>query len=816
MACEPRRDIPQSLKSKCSARMVPTLSSLTFKVLKSTIPLEVKQHSKQAYRLGKKFVKTDRRRIFLDTCVQEGVIPKFLQFKVPENVTHQKHLFRKSQCKELYRLKHLAVKDTESARKSFADYLSTIPVHQRTCIQSIVDFELAKVRKAIARVQHKKIEWLKVKSVPLKVKSAANYRKNTSVINLSSQSLTDSELEILKMGLSMCWPRPKLFLPLEKSEAESVAYQLKKRGILNDDLVYQMQSAFKCYFKKSNVSKSTANSLKVLKKLSSNKSLYISRFDKGNGIVVDDKAKYLEKMNDFLSDHSKFVNYVPCRRSSKDPFILEEDRFNRKINTLNAKFHLPEFILKQIKAKGSQPARLYGLPKVHKNAVDPPYRPILSMKNSYLSNLSVWLDNLLKPLLPKRFNIKDTFDFVDSVKQLNRISGVMCSFDVTNLFTNIPCTRTINHIISTIDSTNLPVDKSCLRELLNLACKDILFSFNGDLYRQVDGMPMGSNLGPTMAAFAMDMLESQFDSFKGTKPIFYRRYADDCFLVFHSESEINHFFDFVNGLDSNIKFTKELEINNSISFLDTKITKLNDGEIRISWHVKDTNTGLYIPNSAYAPKRYKFSAIRSLLYRAKRICSDDNAYNEALSRITSMFVSNGYDVELIKTINRSVKIMKEKKQDASVNFVAWSLPYIAENYSAFCDKIKKINKAIIDHDVQIRPVFKISRTRDFFSNKDKVSQNLKSHCVYRFKCGHCEKVYYGETSRHLETRMDEHLKGQPSPSEVSLHVHEARKSDFSVIATTRNHKVLESILIKSSSESVLNARETSVPLILNL
>ena len=153
-----------------------------------------------------------------------------------------------------------------------------------------------------------------------------------------------------------------------------------------------------------------------MKTLAKNKDIYIVKFHKGNGIVIEAKQKYL-KMNDILSDRKKLNRYIPCKRSSKDPFILEEDRFNRKINELKAKFQIPDDIRKQIKAKGSQPAHMYGLPKVNKNKQNPPYRPILSMKNSYLSNLSIWLDTILKPLIPKKYSVNDTFDFVDSVKK---------------------------------------------------------------------------------------------------------------------------------------------------------------------------------------------------------------------------------------------------------------------------------------------------------------------------------------------------------------------------------------------------------------
>ena len=150
--------------------------------------------------------------------------------------------------------------------------------------------------------------------------------------------------------------------------------------------------------------------------------------------------------------------------------------------------------------------------------------------------------------------------------------------------------------MSTIDFNSFRISVPRFKELLLLACSNILFSFNSSLYRQVDGMPMGSNLGPKMASFAMDMLESKMDTFVGNKPVFYRRYVDDCFLIFNRKEGIKIFFVFLNSLDDDLQFTVEMEVDNNICFLDTKISNSRDGTLSVSWYIKDTNTGIYIPS----------------------------------------------------------------------------------------------------------------------------------------------------------------------------------------------------------------------------
>ena len=169
-----------------------------------------------------------------------------------------------------------------------------------------------------------------------------------------------------------------------------------------------------------------------------------------------------------------------------------------------ANSNIDKEVYNKIHSTGAQPARLYGLPKIHKSKTDPKYRPILSMPNAYCTKLTKYLDSLLKPFIPTEFSIKDTFDFVEKIRQFQLPErNYIISFDVTSLFTNIPLDATIQFICDFIPENALPISKTALSRLLYLSCKDILFSFDEQLFIQHDDMCMGSNLGPTMASFAM-------------------------------------------------------------------------------------------------------------------------------------------------------------------------------------------------------------------------------------------------------------------------------------------------------------------------
>ena len=77
---------------------------------------------------------------------------------------------------------------------------------------------------------------------------------------------------------------------------------------------------------------------------------------------------------------------------------------------------------------------------------------------------------------------------------------------------------------------SLNITKSDLIELLRIATKHQLFQFEGNLYQQVDGVAMGSPLGPLMANAFMCNIEKQLET-ETKMPDIYKRYVDDTLSV---------------------------------------------------------------------------------------------------------------------------------------------------------------------------------------------------------------------------------------------------------------------------------------------
>ena len=158
----------------------------------------------------------------------------------------------------------------------------------------------------------------------------------------------------------------------------------------------------------------------------------------------------------------------------------------------------------------------------------------------------------------------------------------MISFDVESLFTNIPLEETCNIILESLYPNNNTIvnglSRKQFKELLSLTTGNSYFLFNKKLYQQIDGVAMGSPLGPTLANIFMCHLESIIFSNCPTqfKPVFYRRFVDDTFALFNDRDQAKLFLDYINSVHPNIKFTCESEHNHSLNFLDLTIRKLNN------------------------------------------------------------------------------------------------------------------------------------------------------------------------------------------------------------------------------------------------
>ena len=500
-----------------------------------------------------------------------------------------------------------------------------------------------------------------------------------------------------------------------------------------------------------------------MKQLGNDSSIVVLKPDKGNGVVLLDRSDYDAKMCSILSDSSKF------KLLSEDPLRItqkREENLRSYLRGLKNNGTLPNSVYDHLAPCGTNPGRLYGLPKVHKPNY--PLRPILSAVKTVSYNLAKYLVPILQTISHNEFTLTDSFDFVSQLHGLHLPQQVcLASFDVCSLFTMIPLSETLDICIAQLFPQGVNsvsgLSPSQFRRLLEFSVYDNHFLFNGKLYDQVDGVAMGSPLGPVLANAFLSFHESQWLNSCPVefKPLFYRRYIDDTFAVFKSVSHVHKFLNYLNSKHPNMKFTVEVENSDKcLPFLDVSVCH-REGKFSTEIFLNKTFTGLYMQFDTFLPYQYKTGLIRTLLYRAHRICSGYEAVHKEFCFISNALCGNGFPRALLDKFIRqfwnriyvspAVETLTVKKP-----VVVMCLPFMGKFSFDLRKRILEIVKRSypqIDLRIVFRPVFRLS---SLFRVKDRIPTSLRSCVFYLFTCGGCNATYIGKTKRHLATRIAEH------------------------------------------------------------
>lgn len=137
---------------------------------------------------------------------------------------------------------------------------------------------------------------------------------------------------------------------------------------------------------------------------------------------------------------------------------------------------------------------MYGLPKVHKDGTS--MRSIVSAIGYPSYNLAKELARILTPLAGNTsHSVKNSSAFVERVSVMElEARGRLVSFDVTNLFTQVPVDEALEERLSVDDTlterTSIPAPQ--LTKHIEICLQTTFFQFQDTFYEQLDGAAMGS------------------------------------------------------------------------------------------------------------------------------------------------------------------------------------------------------------------------------------------------------------------------------------------------------------------------------------
>jgi predicted GIY-YIG superfamily endonuclease len=702
--------------------------------------------------------------IFLKNCSDQKLVPSFCKVKLANG--------RGLSQKELYALEskvlflEIQVKHRNKAQlgKAYKHLVQIV----RSNVSFITYISILKLIRSAASYQNDVVQVRHATKLSNLIGNTDNdaYFLDTDkiVVNLSKVNFSNTEVNILSRGLAYSIPPQQLNNLEIRTSFECFYRQLLTN--LRTGCINRLKQRLKglCYtyiygYRNSEFHNLSKEELQSFKSLCKRRDVVFCKPDKGNGVVIMDKDDYVQKVQSLISDKKKF------KLLKDDPTEPRESSLQKFLRYLKNTGAISEETLNKVRPCGSNPSRIYGLPKLHKP--DVPLRPIVSGIGSYTHKLAKHLADILKPIATNKYTVKDSFTFTNDIFSLSDIP-FMCSFDIVSLYTNIPVNETIDICLSKLFyETDLVsnLTKMQMKKLLVFCLKQNHFSFEGQYYDQIDGVAMGSPLGPILAnIFMAHFEENALSKYTGNPPIVYKRYVDDIFLTFNDRDDCELFYDFLNCQHKCMKFTLEIEKDNSLAFLDVLVSRSDDGNISTSLYRKETFSGLYLKFDSFVPHHFKKNLVSGLLNRTWKICSSREIFNKELDTIKNLLKSNGFPS---KFLNRQIQRFLRLKLSTNFKFpnfgpekktIFISLPFCGQNSTKLNRQLSRIIDSIAPW-AKMNIVFKPSSRFQSLSKLKSVIPILnKSNVIYKINCKNCKDFYIGLTTRRLHKRLHEHKK----------------------------------------------------------
>ncbi|KAI8507908.1 hypothetical protein Bbelb_141480 [Branchiostoma belcheri] len=615
--------------------------------------------------------------------------------------------------------------------------------------------------------QKTKFDRLQQKKTISAADSDPNWRSNSSepktttqaktderwVKNLSSHTLTEPEKSLLSKGLNFAVAPDKIPSIDIVTETESAIRRARLPQRQAEALRTKVATTLKV--SKPPTSNITREERTALKDLATNQDILILPADKGRCTVVLDREQYDRKVQDLLGDKD---TYTPLK---KDPTNKFKGKISSALKKLQTEGVLDRPTYLKLNPTTEQPPAFYGLPKIHKQSV--PLRPIVSSIGSVTYELAGFLAKILGPLVGKsQHHVQNSADFVNKIKDIHvEDDETITSYDVCSLFTSIPPKEAVSVVREALeaddtlaDRTNLSVDQVC--ELLELCLGCTYFTYKGQFYQQMHGCAMGSPVSPIVVNLYMEKFENKaLSTFNDTPPANWFRYVDDTWCRLKKRVAAD-FFDHINQIDDNIKFTQEPSHDNMLPFLDTKTIVEEDGNLRFEVYRKPTHTDQYLAFDSHHPLEHKLAVIKTLFHRADNIITSDQAKTDEHRHLRGALAKCGYQNwtfnKALKPSDQSKKTQKCKPL-TNKNKANITIPYV----QGVSEKLRRIFQ-----NFNIATNFKPHSTlrQRLVHPKDRPHKGTKANVIYRLKCEepNCNNTYIGETSRPLKVRYKEHCR----------------------------------------------------------
>lgn len=552
----------------------------------------------------------------------------------------------------------------------------------------------------------------------------------------------------------------------------------------NDERIFESKLAEKSFGESGSMPTKAQKFIKLQMELAKaylrkNPDIKVVPADKGGRVVIAGKYVYEEKMKSFILMNVmegiyfnlEFVDfrYVKCVCESKYARMLDSvneclrrdqlsDHASMKCKFVDEPFIMP---------------RIYGLFKVHKDGY--PVRPIISSVDCMGKALGKWMLDKLKVIAERvgKHQIKSATHLFSKVegKRLKR-NHVLVTLDFDSMFTNIPFQKTKSivtkyyHLIQS--KTSMPLELF-LEVLTFLIEESAFFTFNGEIYLQVEGLSMGNSLSQILAEITTSyFLSEALSKFDPSKISFMFKYVDDILGGVDEEylERVRIAIEVEHGMK--LKMCRE-DMNGEVDYLQMKVKREEDGLISLRWSQKDYSSKCILDFHSFHPWNMKANVFIEFIRNSLKISSKCN-WNSVTDSVRKVLRNSNYPrLYVNKAITKVLKeldamnserdeVVERRRNNVGKTFL--KCPYDPNAMSFIKDSIRRAKV----RNVTLAPdMISVNRNLIFSSLKDKHGLGNVKNASFVVECPDCNFSHALRTFSHdVETTVKKYMMNENS------------------------------------------------------
>ena len=280
---------------------------------------------------------------FLENCLKNDVIPKFLYFKLANNRLRSSKTYREIQLKLLrseinYHKTELRNVNCELSIITL-QFKQTLPWYDYLYVNGKLADICNKEIKTIKKRQRKKLNKLLQSR-----KSTQSFDPDKLIYNFSNRVLSKDQISALVKGLKYGIPPSKsneneIFTTFEISYHSLKDLPINEKVFTNERFKHKYAECAYSYcrqYKSKSEQNLTENEWKGLLELKQDPDIVILKADKGNCTVLLRRDDYVHELENMLGDESKF------RLLTEDPTLKREEKLIRHLLSLKRQNSISE------------------------------------------------------------------------------------------------------------------------------------------------------------------------------------------------------------------------------------------------------------------------------------------------------------------------------------------------------------------------------------------------------------------------------------------------------------------------------------------